>query len=256
MLETLAALIPAFSPIDWLFIEAIVVLAYLIFGVAGFGSALVAGPLLTSWMPLSRIVPLLVMLDFLASFHNWLPDRRAIAGRELGRLLPMLLLGAALGTYLLMRTDARLLMLWLGLFVVVYSTYSLLTPKGFRQLAPAWSIPAGGVGGLCGALFGSGGFLYALYLNGRLEDKNAIRGTQSFLIGCSASIRIVLLLIAGAYSDGRLLLLAVCLLPAMLLGGWIGRHLQRRLSRERFTRLVTWLVLVSGVTLIGRYLAG
>ena len=42
----------------------------------------------------------------------------------------------------------------------------------------------------------------------------------------------------------------------MLLGGWIGRHLQRRLSRERFTRLVTWLVLVSGVTLIGRYLAG
>ncbi|WP_273807897.1 MULTISPECIES: sulfite exporter TauE/SafE family protein [unclassified Pseudomonas] len=256
MLETLAALIPALSPLDWLFIEAIVVLAYLIFGVAGFGSALVAGPLLTSWMPLSRIVPLLVMLDFLASFHNWLPDRRAIAGRELRRLLPMLLLGAALGTYLLMRTDARLLMLWLGLFVIVYSTYSLLTPKGFRQLAPVWSIPAGGVGGLCGALFGSGGFLYALYLNGRLQDKNAVRGTQSFLIGCSASIRIVLLLLAGAYSDGRLLLLAVCLLPAMLLGGWIGRHLQRRLSRERFTRLVTWLVLVSGVTLIGRYLAG
>ncbi len=70
----------------------------------------------------------------------------------------MLLLGAALGTYLLMRTDARLLMLWLGLFVVVYSTYSLLTPKGFRQLAPAWSIPAGGVGGLCGALFGTAAF--------------------------------------------------------------------------------------------------
>lgn len=114
MLDSLFALIPAFSPLDWLFIEAIVVLAYLIFGVAGFGSALVAGPLLTSWMPLSRIVPLLVMLDFLASFHNCLPDRRAIAGRELRRLLPMLLLGAALGTYLLMRTDARLLMLWLS----------------------------------------------------------------------------------------------------------------------------------------------
>ncbi len=168
----------------------------------------------------------------------------------------MLLLGAALGTYLLMRTDARLLMLWLGLFVVAYSTYSLLSPKGFRQLAPAWSIPAGGVGGLCGALFGSGGFLYALYLNGRLEDKNAIRGTQSFLIGCSASIP------HRPAADRRRLQRRQPAAPgglpaaAMLLGGWIGRHLQRRLSRERFTRLVTWLVLVSGVTLIGRYLAG
>ena len=52
VLESLSALLPAFGPLDWLCVEAILVLAYLIFGVAGFGSALVAGPLLTSWLPL------------------------------------------------------------------------------------------------------------------------------------------------------------------------------------------------------------
>jgi uncharacterized membrane protein YfcA len=42
----------------------------------------------------------------------------------------------------------------------------------------------------------------------------------------------------------------------MIVGSWIGRHLVVRLSREMFVRLVTWMVLISGITLIARYLAG
>jgi len=59
--------------------------------------------------------------------------------------------------------------------------------------------------------------------------------------------------IAGVYAELPLLMLAVCLLPAMALGLWIGRRLIRRLSREAFVRLVTWLVLASGIALITRY---
>jgi hypothetical protein len=38
-------------------------------------------------------------------------------------------------------------------------------------------------------------------------------------------------------------------------GSWIGRSLIMKLSREAFVRLVTWLVLASGIALIGRYLS-
>ena len=48
---------------------------------------------------------------------------------------------------------------------------------------------------------------------------------------------------------------ASLLLPAMALGLWIGRRLTLKLSREAFVRLVTWLVLASGIALIGRYLS-
>jgi uncharacterized membrane protein YfcA len=41
-----------------------------VFGIAGFGTALVAGPILILFMPLSKIVPLLVLLDFVAAFGN------------------------------------------------------------------------------------------------------------------------------------------------------------------------------------------
>jgi len=67
-------------------------------------------------------------------------------------------------------------------------------------------------------------------------------------------VRLSLFVIAGVYADLSLLLLAACLLPVMFLGTWIGRRLSFKLSREAFVRLVTWLVLASGVALIVRYL--
>ena len=62
MLSDLFAQLP-FSMIDWLPILLGVAAAYVVFGIAGFGTALVAGPVLINFMPLSRIIPMLVLLS-------------------------------------------------------------------------------------------------------------------------------------------------------------------------------------------------
>ncbi|MBX8570681.1 sulfite exporter TauE/SafE family protein [Pseudomonas cichorii] len=245
-----------FAPLDLLWIELAVVAAYIVFGVAGFGTALVAGPVLIHFMPLSRIIPLLVMLDFLAAFGNLLPSRQSVVRSELLRLLPCMAVGCTLGVLFLLNLKSDVLLLLMGLFVTAYALYSLAVKVRPTQLASGWAIPMGTIGGLFGALFGSGGFLYAIYLNSRLTSKEQARATQSALISCSTIVRLGLFLLAGVYAEIPLLLLAVCLLPAMLLGSWIGRSLVTKLSREAFVRLVTWLVLVSGLALIGRYIAG
>ncbi|AHF66309.1 UPF0721 transmembrane protein [Pseudomonas cichorii] len=245
-----------FAPLDLLWIELAVMAAYIVFGVAGFGTALVAGPVLIHFMPLSRIIPLLVMLDFLAAFGNLLPSRQSVVRSELLRLLPCMAVGCTLGVLFLLNLKSDVLLLMMGLFVTAYALYSLAVNVRPTQLAAGWAIPMGTIGGLFGALFGSGGFLYAIYLNSRLTSKEQARATQSALISCSTIVRLGLFLLAGVYAEMPLLLLAVCLLPAMLLGSWIGRSLVTKLSREAFVRLVTWLVLVSGLALIGRYIAG
>ncbi|GFM86054.1 UPF0721 transmembrane protein [Pseudomonas cichorii] len=245
-----------FAPLDLLWIELAVVAAYVVFGVAGFGTALVAGPVLIHFMPLSRIIPLLVMLDFLAAFGNLLPSRQSVARSELLRLLPCMAVGCTLGVLFLLNLKSDVLLLLMGLFVTAYALYSLAVKVRPTQLAAGWAIPMGTIGGLFGALFGSGGFLYAIYLNSRLTSKEQARATQSALISCSTIVRLGLFLLAGVYAEIPLLLLAACLLPAMLLGSWIGRSLVIKLSREAFVRLVTWLVLISGLALIGRYIAG
>ena len=239
---------------EWLLLELAIALAYIVFGVAGFGTALVAGPLLILYLPLSKIIPLLVLLDFVAAFGNWLPARRDVARAELLRLLPCMALGCLVGVVFLLNLKSDVLLLMMGIFISAYAIYSLAVKARPRQVAAGWAIPTGTVGGLFGALFGSGGFLYALYLNARLP-KEAARATQSALISCSTVVRLTLFVMAGVYADGALLLLAVCLLPAMALGLWTGRRLTRKLSREAFVRLVTWLVLASGIALIVRYLS-
>ncbi|WP_191485992.1 sulfite exporter TauE/SafE family protein [Pseudomonas sp. FEN] len=241
-----------FSATDWLVVELGVVLAYIVFGVAGFGTALVAGPILILFMPLSKIVPLLVLLDFVAVFGNLLPSRKDVAKFELLWLLPCMAVGCTLGVIFLLNLKSDILLLLMGLFISAYALYSLSVKVRPTQLAAAWAVPMGTVGGMFGALFGSGGFLYAIYLNSRLP-KDAARATQSALISCSTVVRLSLFVIAGVYAELPLLVLALCLLPAMALGSWIGRRLIRRLSREAFVRLVTWLVLASGIALISRY---
>ncbi len=236
----------------WAVIAVAIALAYIVFGIAGFGTALVAGPILILFMPLSKIVPLLVLLDFVAAFGNLLPSRREVAKPELLRLLPCMAIGCTLGVIFLLNLKSDLLLLLMGLFISAYAVYSLWVKARPTQLSAAWAVPMGTVGGLFGALFGSGGFLYAIYLNSRLP-KDAARATQSALISCSTVVRLSLFVIAGVYAELPLLMLALCLLPAMALGLWIGRRLTLRLSREAFVRLVTWLVLASGIALIVRY---
>ncbi|GAB7532168.1 sulfite exporter TauE/SafE family protein [Pseudomonas sp. 3A(2025)] len=245
-----------FSPLDWLWIELAVVGAYIVFGIAGFGTALVAGPILIHFMPLSRIIPLLVMLDFIAALGNLLPARHSVVKAELLRLLPFMAVGCTLGVVFLLNLKSDVLLLLMGLFVTAYALYSLAVKVRPSQLAAGWAVPAGTVGGLFGALFGSGGFLYAIYLNGRLSSKEQARATQGALISCSTIVRLSLFVIAGVYAEIPLLVLAACLLPAMLIGSWIGRRVTMKLSREAFVRFITWLVLVSGIALIVRYFSG
>lgn len=244
----------SFSSVDWLVIGLGIALAYIVFGIAGFGTALVAGPILIVFMPLSKIIPLLVLLDFVAAFGNLLQSRREVVKPELLRLLPCMAIGCTLGVIFLLNLHSDLLLLLMGVFISTYAIYSLAIKAKPTTLAAGWAVPMGVVGGLFGALFGSGGFLYAIYLNSRLP-KDPARATQSALISASTVVRLSLFLIAGVYAELPLLMLAVCLLPAMALGLWLGRRLTLRMSREAFVRLVTWLVLASGIALIGRYLS-
>lgn len=228
--------------------------AYVIFGIAGFGTALVAGPVLLLYMPLSQVIPLLVVLDLLASSAKLLRGHRHVVRAELVRLLPFMAIGSVLGITVLLKTNADALLLMMGCFVSAYALYMLIRPLRMFDLPPAWAMPLGVLGGLFGALFGSGGFLYAIYLNGRIVAKEQVSATQSTLIGISTVLRLSMLVIAGAYADTSLLVMAVYLLPAMVIGLWAGGHINLKMSREAFIRLINIIILASGVTLVSRAL--
>src|SRR5437660_1534268 len=161
------------------------VIAYVIFGIAGFGTALVAAPILAHAMPVASIVPLLALLDFAAALAGSLRLSDKIAAPELFWLAPLMVIGSVAGVTLLISLPAPHMMLLLRIFVAAYGVYGLFARIPTGKIGRGWVGLFGPIGGLFSAMFGSGGFLYAIYLSRRLDDKDAIRATQTTLIGLS-----------------------------------------------------------------------
>ena len=226
---------------------------YVVFGIAGFGTALIVSPVLALYVPVPKIVPLLALLDFCAAVVNVGRDGRKANWGELRRLLPLMVVGSLVGAAILLHAHPAILLLALGVFAIGYALYSLSGVKPQHQFTPRAAVPFGLVGGVFSALFGSGGFVYIIYLSGRIQDKTSVRLTQTTLIGFSTLTRVVLFALAGVYLDTSLLWLALLLAPGMIAGITLGRRITLNMSREQFLKVINLVVLASGVMLVGRY---
>jgi uncharacterized membrane protein YfcA len=230
----------------------VVVLAYTVFGLTGFGSSITAMPLLVQLIPLHTAVAMMLIFDLAGGLLLGLKNRRVVDRSELLRLVPMMLAGMGIGIVVLVNAPERLLLLTLGGFILAYSAWSLLFNPGLKIIRSAWAVPLGITGGIFTALFGTGGPIYTIYLARRLPDKLVLRATISSLIFISGLSRLVLFSGAGLYRQHSVLLLAAMLLPFALGGLYVGSHLHGKLAPARVVQLV-WVILIGGgVSLILR----
>jgi uncharacterized protein len=240
---------------DWAVLAAVFAclsIGYILFGIAGFGAILIVGPILLHRLPLSTVVPLLAILDFVAAATNGLKLSSKINFSELIRLAPLMAIGTFLGTALLIRLPTNAAAAAFGLFAIGYGIFGLLPRGDLAPIKAGWVLPIGLGGGVASGLFGSGGFIYALYLARRLSDKDAMRATQSSLIGLAAATRFSIFLLAGAYSDSRMIAMALAGLPALFVGLYLGHRISLWLSRDALFRVLCGISIVTGASLILR----
>lgn len=129
--------------------------AYLVRGIAGFGSGLIAVPMLTLVAPVPLVVPLIVSLDYIGSASQGLQHRDRVAWKEQLTLVPFMLVGIGVGLLVLRSIPTAVLGKVLGGFVVAYALYQLLplpTLGNSRLFASVCGCLGGLVGTLCLAL--------------------------------------------------------------------------------------------------------
>jgi uncharacterized protein len=235
-------------------IATIVLLAYVILGTSGFGSAVVGIPLLAHVVPLRFAVPLVLMLDVVGTLIQGARVRREIDRAELKRLMPFMALGIALGTTLLANVPERALVAALGCLAAGYGVLNLAGRVPTRPLSAAWAAPAGVAGGTMGALFGTGGPIYIIYLSRRLADMTELRATITVVLMVSVATRTVIFAVSGLLQQDGLLLVAAAMLPVMLAGLTIGWRMHARLSHAVVRRALYVLLILSGTSLLARAL--
>jgi uncharacterized membrane protein YfcA len=229
-------------------------LAYIILGISGFGSALVSIPLLAHFLPLQSVVPLVVMVDFLATVSNGLRFREHVELTELKLLIPAVIIGILSGVTLLATLPKHATLLMLGGFITSYGAYRLVTKPATTPVSRWWGIPTGLAGGLIGGLFGVGGPIYATYMAARIHDPAKMRATLSAVFSSSTGLRLMLYLISGLLLQSEVWLALVLLLPAMPVGLIIGHRLHANLSRQQISGFISVLLIGSGLSLLWKAL--
>ena len=228
---------------------AIVVLAYFIRGIAGFGSGLIAVPLLAPSLPLTVVVPSVLLLGFTASLVMGGLDLKRVQWQEINILIPFSLLGVIIGTQLLVNLPMTPMLLALAAFILVFAIRSLLNLKGEKPISRGWAVPAALTGGTVGGLFGTGGPPYVIYLNHRIHDKSLLRATFSALFFIEGAVRIVTFFIAGLLMAQTVWWSALFALPIMLGALWLGGHVHTGLTQTQMTRLIGVLLLLASLSL-------
>ena len=233
-----------------LFAFAVIILAYIVRGITGFGSALIAVPLLAFILPLTIIVPLMVLLDFIAAASHGLRHRRAVRWSLILPLLPFTLTGVGGALYLLKSVDVSVLRQALGIFIIGYALYSLFSPRLHKiRHSLLLAMPAGSFGGLIGTLFGTGGPFYVIYLQLQGIDKTSFRATIASIFLIDGGLRLSGFVSAGFYPRDTLMLVFSAL-PVMLGALYIGGHIHTRLRPETFQRGIGLLLIGSGIGLL------
>lgn len=224
--------------------------AYFIRGIAGFGSGLVAVPLLSLVWPLPTVLPLVVALDYIGSAGQSISNARRIAWREQLVLVPFMVIGVGVGLYVLHVVPTTKLARVLGVFVVIYAVYQLLPLPSIRG-SRAFAVICGVLGGLMGTVFGTGGPFYVIYLNLRTVDKTVFRATFASNFLLDGAVRLIAYALTGLFRAQTLVAVAAAL-PIVSAGLLLGGHVQTRFSRRTFVWVISLLLLGSGVGLLLR----
>ncbi len=238
----------------WLLLVApvVIVVAYTVFGLSGFGSTVVAVPILAHFVPISYLVPLMAILDLTCAAFMGFTGREQVSRAELKRILPFMFVGFVLGATLLVGIPDVYLRAALGLFAMSVGIHSIFNPTLHRKISALWSVPTGILGGAIATVFGAGGPIYVTYLSGRLTDKTEIRSTMSALISISAFTRAAVYAIAGLLLHATTLLGAAVLSPFVWLGLRLGHRIHVGLTQEQMRRSLGALLVLSGGSLLVR----
>src|SRR5256712_7570441 len=160
----------------------------LIFGVTGFGAALVTIPLATHLVPLKFALALFVLADLSCALRIGFENPRTALRDEWVRLVPMIVVGTALGVTLLVNLPRTTATLLLGVFILAFGLYSLV-PHRMKKVSMHWAWLAGLAGGVSRTPFRARGPPRALYPSHRGLSQEQVSPPLRFAPLPSISLR-------------------------------------------------------------------
>ena len=219
----------------------------------GFGAGLIAVGGMALFMPeVTDVVVLLLLVCLPSELFVVSRSRREIEWRGVVVLMVGIAIGILFGAVVLRRTEPTFVLTLLAWFLIGAGAVFLLVPRSARVKWPTWiGAPIGALSGLLAGLFGTGGPPLILYYQLAGADKTRFRGHLMAIFMVMSFVRVPTYALLGLLTWPRLVS-AGAILPAALLGAWLGHRIHLGISESRFRRLVSAALCVLGLLLLLR----
>lgn len=218
-------------------------------GLTGFGSALVAIPLLALIIDIKAAVPLCILNGLIITVYLAVQLRRYL---DRTKILPLVLgsiPGVFVGVTLLKRVDSTVIRTGIGLLLIIYSLYNLLARP--RPLNPAriWGYIAGFLTGAIGAAFSAGGPPTIVYTTLTDWKKEEIKATLSGFFVVNGILTALVHALTGVSTLSTAGYFAATA-PFVLIGTVLGSKATGKIDRKTYLRIIYGFLIVMGVILV------
>lgn len=225
--------------------------ASLVRSTLGFGESLIAVPLFLFFLPVETAVPLSVMLSIIIALIIVIQDHSKIHFKSAKWLIFYAILGLPLGLVLLICVDETLVKIVLGILIIIYSLFSLISKRAFtiKNNDQWWLFICGFSSGILGGAYGLNGPPLVIYGNVKKWTAKHFRATlQAYFLPVS------FLGFTGYYFKGLItkevneyfIISLLATIPAI----YLGRHLNHKLNNQSFFKYVYLGLIIIGIILI------
>jgi uncharacterized membrane protein YfcA len=223
--------------------------AGLLQGLTGFGSSLLAMPLLTLFLDVKTAVPLCILNSLIITLYLSYKLRGFM---EMRKILPIIigsLPGIYLGATFLKSVDAEVIKLLLGLLIISYGLYSLMSEPRTRKVQSLWAYLAGFGAGFIGSAFSAGGPPVIIYTTLKGWSKDIIKATLTgfFLF---ASISIAAMHAATGLTDAGVLKYFAASALFTFVGVYAGSLLYGKIGRRGYIKVILITLIALGAIMV------
>lgn len=224
-------------------------------GLSGFGSAIIAIPLLSFFLDIKTSVALVTMLGIIIGLIN---TRELIQSGQIRRLIPLIigaLLGIPVGVMFITSVQESIVLLILSILLISYSLYTMygFTIKIFSNRYFAYI--AGFFSGWLGATLSINGppvIFYTSAQNWSATEKKSLLAIYFLIVSILTAVGFY---ISGMLNDRVMILFGYSVIP-IIAGTYLGIFAFNKIASTFQNKIINILVLGLGITLFVKLLLG
>jgi len=235
-------------------LNIIVLLAGFTQGFTGFGSVLVALPLLTLFLDVRTAVPLVILFSLIINIVLFFQVHKYLNFARIRVLLAASIPGIFCGVYILKRFPTLYLEVVIGVILVTFPIYLLRAKEPVRELGGGWSWLLGFLSGLLGGSIAASGPPVIVYTSLQPWDKHRVKST---LVGYFLLSTVAMIAVQGfnglITEEVTSYFLAGC--PVLVISVLAGSFLFEKVGSGAYRKLLNFLLVGLGSFMLLKVIA-